>query len=128
MNIFRRVKRLEYMLAGTQSKMPVVDYCGEYCYKVVPLGDGAKQNNYYGMSINWTQAGGCKLEELESEITDKPYYAWKQFKRTDIQDEIDNKIKIENIWMNKKNVFYYDDIYAPIRSKIEKANKVKEKI
>ena len=56
-----------------------------------------------------------------------PSSRWVRFRKEDIQDEIGNMIKIHNGWLKKENVFFYNDVYAPLRKKIEKAVKSKEK-
>jgi len=53
---------------------------------------------------------------------------WQKFKASDIQDVVEDNIKLGCIWVKKENIFYYDEIYNPIRKKIERNAELKEKI
>ena len=53
---------------------------------------------------------------------------WQKFKASDIQDVVEDNIKLGCIWVKKENIFYYDEIYNPIREKIERNAELKEKI
>lgn len=44
-----------------------------------------------------------------------------RFEEKDITDHIGNKIKIKGQWFNTNKVFFYDNIYDPIRNNIRKA-------
>ena len=66
------------------------------------------------------------------EIVNEGYYPvgrpiWQKFKESDIQDVIEDNIKLGCIWVKKENIFYYDEIYNPIREKIERNAELKEK-
>jgi len=56
------------------------------------------------------------------------YPIWQQFKASDIQDTIEDNVKIGCLWIKKENIFYYDDIYTPTRRKIEKKVELKSKV
>lgn len=68
-------------------------------------------------------------EEYVGEI----YYEnkWLKIKRSEIIDEVRDLVKVEvhfpmshpfsemTLWINKSEMFYYDEIYTPTRKKIE---------
>ena len=56
------------------------------------------------------------------------YPFWQKFKESDIQDVVEDNVKLGCIWVKKENIFYYDEIYNPIRKKIEKTAELKSKV
>jgi hypothetical protein len=48
------------------------------------------------------------------------YNEWRKFTKRDITDEVGDRIKIFNVWLNKSDIFYYADIYSPLKRGIEK--------
>ena len=136
MSLSKRIKRLE----GVSSWEP---YCGEYYYEckkepycsvydeVANYGnyDNGLQFSYTNLPFSHTSTTSSSSSSSTSSSSSRstPSSTWVRFRKSDITDEVGNMIKIHNSWLKKENVFFYDDIYAPIRSKIEKANKNKEK-
>lgn len=51
--------------------------------------------------------------------TGEQVWVWIKFQEEDVSDEIDGFIKIHDKWTEKDKVFYYDEIYQPLRDKIE---------
>lgn len=50
------------------------------------------------------------------------FFKWRKFQQKDIQDKVNNKIKIFDVWYSKKDVLMYVDfdIYQKQRNKIQK--------
>ena len=65
----------------------------------------------------------CYIYQEMSWVFLSPYSAggrqFHKFKKSDISDYCDNKVKIFGKWVDKDDLFYYDNIYNSLRDKIK---------
>jgi hypothetical protein len=79
-----------------------------------------------GFAKAWEKVDNISSELPLGEYYHKmPYsgnYIWERFYRKDIQDDIDNKIKIKWEWISKNKVVYYIDVEDK-KKKVEEIHK-----
>ena len=77
------------------------------------------KENYIGECYLATYGWGT----YGSPSNDYAVNTWNKFQLKDIEDKVDDKIKIFGIWLNKKDVVFYTDIYTSQKQTIEKIYK-----